>query len=268
MSTNKYLPYPTYIHLGDLWRHAGLNKQISCRLTSATSTTVHITSYLIVNVSPKNIQLTCFVNDYGYSLRIPLRSHHQTKHLGYGTLWRNQQQPTLRPCVRQRPLPRPPWQPPPSIVTRSHRMRRTHSTYFFHSTLFWQSQPRGSWPHWSQTLQPPQPQTHCFPRTSQALSQKMRMTYGWQWPWILTTCIRGWQKTTYHHSRRPTTLMPLLITTATLLYLATSLQTTNRMKRATTDFQHHSITAFAESSRSTKRATKLYLMSPQTESQN
>ena len=85
MSTNKYLPFPTYIHLGDLWRHAGLNKQISCRLTSATSTTVHITSYLIVNLSPENIQLF-FVNDYGYSLRIPLQSYHQTKHLGYGTL--------------------------------------------------------------------------------------------------------------------------------------------------------------------------------------
>ena len=60
MSTNKYLPYPTYIYLGNLWQHAGLNKQISCRSTSATSTTVHITSYLIVNVSPKNIQLTLF----------------------------------------------------------------------------------------------------------------------------------------------------------------------------------------------------------------
>ena len=86
MSTNKYLPYLTYIYLGDLWQHAGLNKQISCRSTSPTSTTVHITSYLIVNVSPKNIQLTLSVNDYDYSLRIPLRSHHQTKHLSYGTL--------------------------------------------------------------------------------------------------------------------------------------------------------------------------------------
>ena len=85
MSTNKYLPYPTYIHLGDQWQRAGPDKQISRRLTSAANTTVHVTSYLIVNVSPKNIQLNLSVNNYDYSLRIPLRSHHQTKHLRYGT---------------------------------------------------------------------------------------------------------------------------------------------------------------------------------------
>ena len=33
-----------------------------------------VVRYLIINVSPKNIQLTCFVKDYSYSLRIPLRS--------------------------------------------------------------------------------------------------------------------------------------------------------------------------------------------------
>ena len=58
MSTNEYLPYPTYIHLGGPWQHAGSNKQISCRSTSATYTTVHIISHLIVNVLPKNIHIT------------------------------------------------------------------------------------------------------------------------------------------------------------------------------------------------------------------
>ena len=85
MSTNKYLPYLTYIYLGGLWQRAGLDKQTSRRSTSAANTTVHITSYLIVNVSPKNTYLTLSVNDYDYILTYtaPITSSHEAPRLRY-----------------------------------------------------------------------------------------------------------------------------------------------------------------------------------------
>ena len=48
-NVNKQIPTTPYIYT------PGFDKQISCRSTSATDITVHITSYLIVNVLPENI---------------------------------------------------------------------------------------------------------------------------------------------------------------------------------------------------------------------